>query len=84
LFNPEVMALEAEVPSANMPFQVENFGTWDLAKDRLRMVWAVVTGSIYPNYMYNNMYKPIRKIKKRINMSEKSKIRHIYRTNLTE
>jgi hypothetical protein len=40
-FNPEVMALDAVMPTANMPIQVNNFGTWDLAEGRLRMVWAV-------------------------------------------
>jgi hypothetical protein len=40
-FNPEVMALDAVLPSANMPLQAGNFGTWDLSEGRLRMVWAV-------------------------------------------
>jgi uncharacterized delta-60 repeat protein len=40
-FNPEVLALDAVVPTANMPMQADNFGTWDLAEGRLRMVWAV-------------------------------------------
>jgi hypothetical protein len=42
-FNPEVMALDAVLPVANMPLQAANFGTWDLAEGRLRMVWAVAT-----------------------------------------
>ena len=40
-FNPEVMSLDAVLPSANMPLQAGNFGTWDLSEGRLRMVWAV-------------------------------------------
>jgi hypothetical protein len=40
-FNTGVMALDAVVPSANMPIQSDNFGTWDLSEGRLRMVWAV-------------------------------------------
>jgi hypothetical protein len=42
-FNPEVMALDAVMPVANAPLQATNFGTWDLAEGRLRMVWAVAT-----------------------------------------
>ena len=42
-FNPEVMALDAVVPVANAPVQADNFGTWDLAEGRLRLVWAVAT-----------------------------------------
>jgi hypothetical protein len=42
-FNPEVMALDAVLPLANMPMQVSNFGTWDLAEGRLPLVWAVAT-----------------------------------------
>jgi hypothetical protein len=42
-FNPEVMALDAVLPSANMPMQVSNFGTWNLAEGRLPLVWAVAT-----------------------------------------
>jgi hypothetical protein len=42
-FNPEVVALDAVLPSANMPMQVSNFGTWNLAEGRLPLVWAVAT-----------------------------------------
>jgi hypothetical protein len=42
-FNPEVMALDAVLPLANMPMQVSNFGTWNLAEGRLPLVWAVAT-----------------------------------------
>jgi hypothetical protein len=42
-FNPEVMSLDAVVPVANAPVQADNFGTWDLAEGRLRLVWAVAT-----------------------------------------
>ena len=40
-FNPGVLALDAVLPLANSPVQVGNFGTWELAEGRLRMVWAV-------------------------------------------
>ena len=40
-FNPEVLVLDAVVPTVNMPIQSDNFGTWDLSEGRLRMVWAV-------------------------------------------
>jgi hypothetical protein len=42
-FNPSVLALDAVLPSANMPMQVSNFGTWNLAEGRLPLVWAVAT-----------------------------------------
>jgi hypothetical protein len=42
-FNPEVLALDAVLPTANMPMQSSNFGTWDLSEGRLRMVWAVAS-----------------------------------------
>jgi hypothetical protein len=42
-FNPSVLALDAVLPSANMPIQAGNFGTWELAEGRLRLVWAVAT-----------------------------------------
>jgi hypothetical protein len=42
-FNPEVVALDEVLPSANMPIQAGNFGTWDLAEGRLPLVWAVAT-----------------------------------------
>jgi hypothetical protein len=42
-FNPSVLALDAVLPLANMPIQAGNFGTWELAEGRLRLVWAVAT-----------------------------------------
>jgi hypothetical protein len=43
-FNPEVLALEAVLPTADMPMQLDNFGTWELSEGRLRLVWAVANG----------------------------------------
>jgi hypothetical protein len=43
-FNPEVLALDAVLPTADMPMQLDNFGTWELSEGRLRLVWAVANG----------------------------------------
>jgi hypothetical protein len=40
-FNPAVLSLENIVPVSGMPFQTDNFGTWDLSDGYLRLVWAV-------------------------------------------
>jgi hypothetical protein len=41
-FNPKVLSFVSIVPVAGMPFQSDNFGTWNLSQGHLRLVWAAV------------------------------------------
>jgi hypothetical protein len=39
-FNPNVLSFVSVTPIAGMPFQLDNFGTWNLMQGHLRLVWA--------------------------------------------